>query len=79
MTALWQAAAFQLIRRHEPGQDLIPMCADVVDVLASKLVMALQDIPAIFFRSPRRLLVHEGEERVQWLDNEIGHGGALIV
>lgn len=55
------------------------MCADVVDVLASKLVMALQDIPAIFFRSPRRLLVHEGEERVQWLDNEIGHGGALIV
>ncbi len=62
-----------------PGQDLIPVRADVVNVLASKHVMALLDMPAIFFRSPRRLLVHEGEKRIQTLDSEIGHGDALIV
>ncbi len=41
------------------------MCADAVDVLAIKPVMALLDIPAIFFRSPQRLLFHEGDERIK--------------
>ncbi|MHC2298857.1 hypothetical protein [Rhizobium mongolense] len=57
---------------------MIPMNADVADVFAKKPMMALFDILAVFFRSPRHFRFHESDKPLQTLNDKIGQSSAFI-